>query len=461
MQRRDFLRGVSLGSSGLLLSPVLRQLQAYADGDPPPLRFVFVLESNGRLPKFMQPAGIEWSEGQYHNRIETLRDQPIAAENRLPTGLAPLEPYKDRITVIQGLSGKIADGGGHSANFGALGCCPGKAPDGTYKPLTQTIDAALGEALPAIFPQLVLGISKDPTLSMIYNCSANGPNRPNPTLCHPELAYGTVFGSVADGEARSRFESDRNLLDFMVDDIRRVESRLTGGEREKFERHLEAFESLRDRQSRLNEIGSTLRKHAPVFDDKYRSDVETDRLDAHFDLGAAALVGGLTNVLTIASGVGQDHMSVTFHGLGIDVAKHELGHGSKDKGRDADDCLDVIRAFHAESIVRLMKKLDAVPEGDGTMLDHTLIFFASDAGNTHHPGFDQWPLLLIGDLGGRLKAGGRFLGYPAYGREGHRTMANLYLTMLEAAGAPQKTFGMPDPNLAHLDQSGPLSELLA
>lgn len=461
MKRRQFLQSVSLGAGGTLLAPVLRQVQAQADGASPPLRFVFVLESNGRLPRFMQPSGIEWSEGQFHTRIDTKRDQAIAAENVLPKGLAPLEPYKDRVTVMQGLSGKISDGGGHSANFGALGCCPGKAPDGTYTPLTQTIDAALGQTLPAVFPQLVLGIVKDPLLSMVYNCSAVGEGRPLPTICHPELAYGAVFGSVAEGSARQQFNSDRNLLDFMVDDVRRAESRLAGSEREKFQRHLEAFEALRSQQSRLNELEHTLREHAPVYSNKYKSDIETDRLDAHFDLGAAALIGGLTNVLTIASGVGQDHMSVTFRGLGVDVAKHELGHGTKDKGRDANDVLDMIRGYHAELIVRLMNKLAAVPEAGGSMLDNTLIFFTSDAGNTHHPGFDQWPLLMIGNLGGRLKAGGRFLGYPKYGHQDHRTMANLFLTLLHAAGDRRATFGLPDPNLADINQSGPLPELLA
>ena len=142
---------------GLLLAPVLRQVQAFGEGKAAPARFVFVLESNGRLPKFMQPTGITWPEGQYHNRVDKLIDQPLSSENKLPKGLAPLEPYKHRMAIIQGLSGKIADGGGHSANFGALGCCPGKAPDGSYTPLTQTVDSALGERFAGRVPPTRLG----------------------------------------------------------------------------------------------------------------------------------------------------------------------------------------------------------------------------------------------------------------------------------------------------------------
>lgn len=461
MERRQFLRTASLGAGSALLSPVLRQVQAQAAGDKPPVRFVFVLESNGRHPEYMQPSGIEWPEGGYHTRVPKLIDQPLTRKNKLPTGLAPLQPYIDRMTVIQGLSGKICNGGGHSANFGALGCSPGSSPHG--KAFNATIDAELSRHLPAVFPMAVMGIVNDQKPSMVYNCSAWGKDRPAATICHPDLAYSSIFGSVADGAARRQFVAKRNLLDFMVDDIKRIDWKLAGSERDKFQRHIGAFEELRHRESRLNEVEGTLRKHAPVFDDKFQSPVESDRLDAHFDLAAAALIGGLTNVVTLASGTGQMFMSVKFTGLGLTIGKHEYGHNTPDKvkGMTAEQSLDLIRSYHAGLIVRLIKKLEAVPEGGGTMMDNTLIFFASCAGNTHHPGYDQWPLLMVGNLGGRLKAGGRFLGYPKYGGDGHRTMANLYLSFLHAVGDRRETFGVQDHNLRDLDQTGPLTELMA
>ncbi|MEM7395356.1 MAG: hypothetical protein AAF492_23740, partial [Verrucomicrobiota bacterium] len=71
----------------------------------------------------------------------------------------------------------------------------------------------------------------------------------------------------------------------------------------------------------------------------------------------------------------------------------------------------------------------------------------------------EWPVVMIGDAGGRLRAG-RYLDYPGYGYLGHRTTANLYTTLLQLAGDRRDRFGMADPNLKDLDQSGPLSELL-
>lgn len=70
-------------------------------------------------------------------------------------------------------------------------------------------------------------------------------------------------------------------------------------------------------------------------------------------------------------------------------------------------------------------------------------------------------MVLLGNLGGRLKTSGRFIDFPAYGQTGHRTLANLYCALLHAAGAPRDRFGMADPGLRDLNQTGPLQELLA
>ena len=100
-------------------------------------------------------------------------------------------------------------------------------------------------------------------------------------------------------------------------------------------------------------------------------------------------------------------------------------------------------------------------EGDGTMLDNTLIVYLSDSGDGHHPSLKEWPVVLIGNLGGKLKTAGRYLRFPTYGAKGHRTMANLYCSLLHAAGKPRDKFGIADPGLKDLDQTGPLSDLLA
>lgn len=459
MNRRDVLKGVTLSAGGLLLAPILNRMQAFAAGRPvAPKRFVFVVESNGVRPEQLAPSGVtrDPRRQQANNGPAELIDVALA-DRDLPVSLEPISRYKNRVTIVQGLSGRVC-GGGHSNNFGALGCFP--TPGESRSIADETIDGALAKTIPGIFPHIGLGISKRLESGVIYNISAIGPNRGLPTLCKPDQAYATLFGSVAGGRAREEFAAQNNLLDFMREDVRRVESNLAGEEREQLGAYLESFEALRNRQSRLNEIEQTLRERGPVVNNKYTSAVETDRLDAQFDIGAAALICGLTNVLTLSSAAGINDFDITFRGLGLNIDKHSIGHGGSFQGRTWADLYNMIRRYHFTLIAELMQKLERVREGDGTMLDNTVIVYLSDGAEGHHSRCWEWPMVVIGNIGARLRTG-RYLDYPGYGQRGHRTTANLYVTLLHLAGSNRDSFGVADSTLRDLDQHGPLSEMFA
>jgi hypothetical protein len=457
LSRRTTLQGFTWGAGASLLGPVVSQLLAEAAGSVAASqrkRFVFVLEGNGLDPLQIQPTTIPRAKHPYgHTNNDQLEDVSLAG-HELPEAIAPLKPLQDRMTIVQGLSGRVC-GGGHSNNYGALGCYSGKAG-----PAGETIDMALARALPSIFPQIGLGISDRPEHTVIYNTSASGPDKPRPTRCRPDLAYDELFGSAAEGAAREQFQQRGHLLDFMAEDVRRASRQLAQEERYKLDHYLQAFEGLSQRQSRLNEIGGTLRKQGPVVNDKFRSEVEADRLDAMFDIGAAALICGLTNVLTIASGCGDPYFSVRWKGLGVPLDKHSIGHGKGLDMRTAEQLTTTIRRFHMELIVRLAQKLQAVPEANGTMLDNTVIVYMSDSAESHHSRCWDWPMLVIGDLGGRLNTRGRFVCFPKYAASGHQTTANFFLTLLAAAGAPRDSFGQSDPALKDLKLTGPITEFL-
>ncbi|MEO1997524.1 MAG: DUF1552 domain-containing protein [Planctomycetaceae bacterium] len=238
-----------------------------------------------------------------------------------------------------------------------------------------------------------------------------------------------------------------------------MQTRISAADHEKLDHYLEAFESLRDRRRRLTGLEAQIRRHAPQVNDKYASNVETDRIEAHFDVAAAALIAGLTNVVTIRA----DTLDVTYRGLGINKHVHGLGHAEDVQGMTAVEARNRIRGFQVDQIARVAAKLKAVPEGDGNMLDNTLIVYLSDAAEKHHGSCSEWPFLLLGGLGNRLKPrpGGRYLQYPGYGKPGHHTIANLYNTLLHAVGHPRDAFGRLDLNLDKSIQQGPLSELLA
>jgi hypothetical protein len=453
--RRRFLQTALTGSGAIFLAPFVRQLDAAPGPAGRPVRIVFVLQGNGVYPAQIQPEGIERPRNP-----STIEDRPLAGHT-LARSIDPLEPFKDRLTLLNGLSGKVARGS-HSSDFGALGCYPQ-----TKGPFAETIDAALAKHLGGIFPHVGLGVRTEGGQSIIYNVSAWEKSKALPTQCNPMMAYQRLFASAATGDARKQFDVKTNLLDFMADDVRRLQAGLNSQERAKLDHYLDAFESMSGRQSALVQESERIRAAAPKPDDRYLPEGKLfERLDAQFEVAAGALLGGLTNVITLSSGCGPGTVGVSPDGteIGLEPGKigsHSIGHGSSVQGQTAEELHIRIRRRHIESLARFLQKLESVPEGEGTFLDNTLVIFGSDSAEGHHPWCYEWPFLVIGDLGGRLKPGGRYLRFPWYGNPGHRTVANFYLTLLHAAGAPRDTFGLPDIALRDLDQSGPLAELLS
>ncbi|MFM9963435.1 MAG: DUF1552 domain-containing protein [Planctomycetaceae bacterium] len=442
----------------MLLNPVLMQLAAQAAGASSAVRkrFVFVVQCNGIDPNHVVPVGLPRRRDKELMTNDTTVATPLA-DHELPAPIAALTPFKDRLTIIRGLSGCIAEGGtgGHSTNHGALGCYPG-----SQGPMAQTIDWALGEACPGIIPCIGLGIMGKPDQTLNYNLSASAPGKAAPIQCAPEQAFKGLFGSVTGGVSRAQFDHRTSLLDFMVDDVRRARNALAGEERVALDPYLEAFAALHGRQGKIDAIKPALTAAMPKLDEKFAKPTETNRLESQFETGAAALIAGLTNVLTLTSG-GGGQQYVPFPELGIPIDGHDYGHGKGVNGKTYEDCFVAVRQYHCQLIASLAAKLQSVREGDGTMLDNTLIVYLSDSGEAHHPDLKDWPVVLLGGLVGKLQPGGRYLQTPTYGAKSHRTLSNLYLTLLQAAGKPRDKFGVPDNGLRGIDQTGVINELLA
>ena len=448
IDRRSFLKNATLGAGAVVLQPVLRSLAAEANGKAAPRRIVFFLEGNGMSPDHIQPLGLE----RPGNGSDKLIDDSLA-KYKLPDPIGALSPFRDRMTIIQGLSHKIASGRGHSPEYGSLGCYSGAAG-----PIAQTIDAALAAKLPSVVPHLGLALTPGADQIVSYSSSVTSKGKPLPYHCQPELAFQSLFGSAAGGEAAKIPFLRKKLMDYMSADIKRIQSRLAGPERESLDRYLEAYESMLDRQHGIAGMQDVLKANMPNTD-KFKSTTETDRLEAQSDMAISSLLSGLTNVVTIAACTGNSYMK--WNSLGISLATNAIGHGGGENGKTSDELLRIIRAFHAERIAALAKKLDAVKEGNGTVLDNTLIVYMSDFGDKHHPTYLQWPVILIGNLGGKLKTNGRYLEYPRYGVKGHRTIGTLYQGLLHAVGDKREQFNNVDLALDKSATQGPLSDILA
>jgi hypothetical protein len=439
IDRRNLLKGFAASAGGVLFAPQVWPRAAHgAEPARSPKRFVFFLQNHGFHPQHAQPEGMNANA----KGLDKVLDQPLKG-GKLPKYIDPLQPYLDRLTIVQGLNGKhVAPY--HGAPYGALGGF--KKEHGT--PHGETIDCALSQALPAVIPMLAMGwetLSKMQSDPIHYASSAWSANKAVPMYCDPLLAHKNIFGVAKPGKDRADFEAETDLYDFARKSARRLDSRLSA---------TEGHEEAGQRRRELLKMADTLAKHAPALDDKFQKPrFETDWWDASLSVAIGALTSGATNVVTLSSGLCTAGGSWT--GWGVTTTGHAIGHTNQLENAE---WLKIRRA-NMEMLVRVMKALEAVPEGKGTMMDNTLIVYTSCAAEAQHSVGNRWPFLLLGNLGGKLRTG-RYLQYPQEPHAKSRTMNALYASFLQAVGVQRERFNL-EGALKGLDRAGPLPELMA
>lgn len=440
--------GLALGS--LAFRPFVNHLAAYRTTGATPKRFLFVLKSSGLTEEHITPAAyLPLLEGS----VDKVIDKPLKGI-ALPQTLASLEPFKDKMTIVQRISGKMC-ATGHSSFYGALGAFKGS---NIKKPIAHTIDGYLANKFPSVFNHIGLKMGSGSESVVYPSISSAGLGKQLAYQCNPMIAYTNLFGSIAEsGDVQKKYAASGNVLDFVSNDVKKLRRQLNTDESEKLDFYLEGFEALKDRRIKLTGMQKILNQNAPEVTDKFTSSTTTHHLEAHFDLAAAALISGLSNSISILC----DDLQTNYEGIGIPGTVHGIGHGATIGEYNSEQCRDMIRKFHLDLLSGLMHKLEKTPEGNGTMLDNTVIVYLSDNSDKHHSLAEEWPLLLFGGkFNGRLKSTGRYLQYPDYGKQGHRTIGNFLTTIVQAAGLPDKHFGHFDVALSDFDQEGPLYELI-
>ena len=405
--------------------------------------------------------------------------------HQVPEWTAPLEKYKDRMTVLHGVNGRHCSPS-HGTPFGCLaGLKKGKSPRG------QTIDHALGSVLPPTpLPMLGIGLSKLTTMQgtpINYASSAAGASRPVPLFSDPRMLYQSIFGCVAGEKSRDAFLAETAWFADLVEKSDRIRKRLNGAETAKFETYVDGLRQIQKQRRGLMAMKEALAKFKPDYTDAFDNPEHSGQWwEAGIDVGVAALQAGVTNVLTVDAGLsGPDGMPLdTFARIDWPEApplksSHDIGHWSQTGGTTGSAWLKV-RHYSLEMLERIIQPLAATPEpnGEGTMLDNTLIVYTSDSGEVQHSHGNHWPFLLIGDLGGRIRSG-RHIQFPSWGSSANsanstniaplayakrphdgRTINALWTTLLRAAGSKEDGFNL-DKAPAGLDKAGPMENLLA
>jgi hypothetical protein len=433
MNRRDMIQGMATGI-GLSLLPGQALSASKAAGST--RRIVFFLQNHGFDPLTCIPKGLNESCALDGVSLE----EPMQA----------LEPYKDRMHVVTGLHGRHTSPG-HSAYFGALGGYRGSQGVAAAGP---TIDYALSQSLPeTILPPLCIGMESIENMKArptVASLTASGPKQPIFMHCDPNMLYQMLFGSIAGGDIKKQYQARSNVM-LDVERVAKLKAKeLPESESERYARYVNGFRYVNGLREKLSTMSAQLNKHAPKYDERYtQPKFETDWHDALLEIGIAALQANLTNVLTIGSGCGEYFGS--WKGLGVKGSGHGLGH----QEQVGSPTWIKIRQYNCEMLVKLMKSLEAIPEGSGSMMDNTLIVYTSNNADKQHTDGSNWPFVLLGNGGGRFKTG-------QYTHMKDRPINDLYTTFLHGIGQPVDRFNM-DGNMAGMYHSevGPIESLLA
>lgn len=438
LNRRKMLQAVATGTSAALgLSLVPQPLLASSDQGRTPKRVIFFLQNQGFDPATCVPKGMQHS-GSLGNA-------------KLPEPIQDLEPFKDRLHIINGLHGQHTSPS-HSAFFGALGGYRGG--DGV-PPSAATIDYEISKALPqTLLPHLCIGMdsienmTSKPTLATL---SASGAGSPIFMYSNPNQLYQTLYGGISTGDIRRQHEARSNVFDQIEKLATAKGQTLPTAEQQRYSQYVNGFQDINGLRDRLATVSDHLRQFAPEVDERYtKPEFETDWHDALLDLGISALTSGITNTLTIGSGRGE--IFGAWKGLGIDQQGHNLGHM-----KQPDNPIWIkIRQYNCRMLVKIMQSLESIPEGSGTMMDNTLIVYTSNNADSQHTNGANWPVMLLGNFDGAFKTG------CFTQLDGKRPINALYTSLLRAAGVTCDRFNMTDKLATKFDSStGPLKEVLA
>jgi hypothetical protein len=387
---------------------------------------------------------------------------PVAegAGFKLPRTLTPLAPYQDQLVVVSNLAHKMAAPGGPGDNGGDHTRSPAvflsgvhpKRTDGPDIQAGATIDqiaaAKIGQDTP--LPSLELATedfsglvgSCDVGFSCAYmnTISWRTPTTPLPMEINPRVVFDHLFGDGSNTQERlERIQTQRSILDAAMDQVRHLEGGLGPNDRNRVAEYLDTIREIERRIQLAEKQNSNSSLTVPTSPAGIPENHE-EHSKLMFDLMALAYQADITRIATFM--MAREVSYRTFPMLGFSESFHPASHHQNDPARLEN--LTKINTFHVNLLAHFLERLKSTPDGDGNLLDHSLILYGSGMSNSNVHNHSPLPILVAGGAAGRLK-GGRHLKYPE-----NTPMANLLLSILDKAGVEQESVG---------DSTGHLTDL--
>ena len=370
-------------------------------------------------------------------------DGPLA---ELPAILAPLEPVKDKLMVLTGLTADKArpngDGpGDHARALAAYltGCQPRKT-DGADIRVGISVDqlAASRVGDQTRLPSLEIGCeggrnagSCDSGYSCAYSntISWRSATTPVPKEINPKLVFERLFSTTPPAERLARDRKRKSILDFVRDDAAGLRGKVAANDQRKLD---EYFSSVRDIELRIERA---VRMPEVKVPDGPRPASIPASYEEHLKLMADLLVLAFqTDTTRVATYVlANEGSNRAYPFLEVPEGHHDLSHHGNDPKKLAK--IRAINTFHLKQFAYLLTKLRSVREGDGTLLDHCMIAYGSGNSDGNRHNHDDLPILLAGGAGGTLKTGR----HVRFARE--TPLNNLWLSMLDRMNVKVASLG--------------------
>lgn len=442
MGRRTFLKGLGTALSLPVLeamSPAASQAVGNAPGASLPRRMAFVYVPNGaNMP--------DWTPKTTGSHFE------------LPMILDPLKAHRDDLLILSGLThdkGRAnGDGAGDHARASAsfLTAAQPRKTQGADIKVGISVDQMAARKIGNLtrFPSLELGCDRgqlsgncDSGYSCAYsfNIAWRTESTPLPPETNPKQVFNRMFGNGLPSELTERNSKQalyhKSILDFVLEDAHKLQSQLGATDRRKLDEYLTAVRELEMRIERADHLAATLPdRKAPAGIPPENE----EHIRMMYDLLALSFQTDSTRISTFV--VAHDGSNRPYPQLGVPEGHHDLSHHGRDEAKRAK--LAKINRHHATLFSEFLGKLKSIKEGEGSLLDQCTILYGSGLADPDAHSHEDLPILLAGKGGGSLKPG-RHIRYPV-----NTPMANLFLTMMDEAGATYDRMG---------DSTGKLKQL--
>ncbi|OLC48065.1 MAG: hypothetical protein AUH43_10340 [Acidobacteria bacterium 13_1_40CM_65_14] len=436
--RRTFLRGAGVTLALPFLEamvPALRPLRLTAAA--PTRRFVGIWHPHGAAPGYWSP-------------LQQGKDFEFSFITQ------PLEPFRDRVVLITGLDmpeAMATDGepGGDHARGAVLlsGARPRRNAVSPY--LGTTVDQIIANECGqnTILSSIQLGVEDTGNFGNCnwgYSCaytnciSWSSPTQPLPPHVNPRVVFERLFGDGTSAEERLRGRKQNvSILDSVTRELALFKKDLGAGDRGRLDSYLE---NIRELERRITiAIDNSIEE--PSADVPFGL---PDSKHVHFrlmyDLMALAFEGDITRSATFM--LGRDLSGASFPESGYTGGWHGTSHHG-DKPENVANYAKINR-YHVQNLAYFCEKLRNIPEGDGTLLDHVLIYKGSNMGNSHRHAHEKVPVILVGGIDGTFK-GNRHLVFP----DNTQRTSNMLLSMLHLFGIDQDKIGTSTGRLQPLE----------